>query len=122
MAALVQDFQLEQGADWPGWAFHIVDAAGNPKTLTSGMVGSGYIGPTGGPAIFTWSTAPAAGQGLITLVGTTFTPTVTAAQTRLWGWSNMPYQLYLFDPAAPVGSQTIRVARGTIYLDRTNGP
>jgi len=122
MAALVQDFQIEQDADWAGWAFHITDAAGNPMTLTSGMVGSGWIGPTGGPAVFTWSTTPAAGQGLITLVGSTFIPTVTAAQTRLWTFGKAPHQLYLFDPAGPVGSQTIRVTRGMTYLDRANGP
>lgn len=122
MTALVRDLCVEQGSDWPGEAFYIVDALGKPKTLTSSMTAWGAIGLPGYAPAFTWSSAgtdPAVGR--IQFVDDTLIPIVTAAQSALWAFTNLPYQLYLTDPAGPPGDQTIRVARGTVYLDRQIG-
>lgn len=121
MAALRKDLYIEQGADWPGEAFSIVDSLGNPKTLDNlTMIATGSIaGPRGKGEVFTWSNAgtdPA--QGLVLMQGPLFIPTVTADQTLDWTFTNALYQLYLFDPAGPPGDQEIRVGEGTVYLSR----
>jgi hypothetical protein len=119
---LVQDVTIQQAADWPGWAYYVVDSLGAPKQLAAPMTAWGFIGQPGRVPIFRWSTSPPdAVTGLITFDGTTLIPTCTAEQTAAFQFSNAPYQLYLRDPAGPPGEQTIRVAEGTVYLDRSNG-
>lgn len=121
MSALVKDLYIDQGADWPGEAFGMVDALGNPKMLNPAMTGYGAIGGRGGP-IFTWSNNPVDDSvGLIVFQGPLFIPQVSAAQNELWTFHNAPYQLYLIDPAAPVNDQETRVAQGIVYLSRKIG-
>lgn len=121
MPALEKDLYIDQGADWPGLGFGIVDSVGNPKTLNGSMVASGAIaGPDGAP-VFTWSNNPTSEQGLVIFQGSLFIPTVDAAHNELWTFNNARYQLYLLDPAAPVGDREIRVAQGTVYLSRKIG-
>jgi len=118
VTALHKDLYLDQGADWPGEAFAIVDADGNPKILGPSMIATGVIADRDGAPLFTWSNNPTIEQGLVQFQGQFFIPTVTAAQTLLWRFANAPYQLYLEDPAAPLADRKIRVGDGTLYLSR----
>jgi hypothetical protein len=120
MAALVQDFHIEQNADWPGMAFWIVDAAGNPKSLSPSMTVDGAI-VYGGARVFEWSSTPTPEQGPVLFAGSTLIPTVLAAQSALWAFTNAPYELYLTDPAAPPADRRTRVGKGTVYLSRSLG-
>lgn len=121
MAALVRDLHIEQGADWPGDAFYIVDSLGNPKILGPSMTAEGSIAGRDGRPVFTWSNHPGPGQGLIVLQGQLYIPTVLAEHNQLWTFNNAPYQLYLLDPAGPAADREIRVAEGTVYLSRKIG-
>jgi hypothetical protein len=117
VAALDKDIYLEQGADWPGEQFYMVDAAGNAKILAPPMIGSGSIvDPISGATLLTWSNAPTAGQGLIVFSGNLFIPTITKDLMTSWTFRTARYQLYLYDPAAPTADQTTRVGQGTVYL------
>jgi hypothetical protein len=120
--ALAQPLTIDQGADWPGTRFWIVDAAGNPKLLGTPMSAYGLIvDPTTGEMVFEWSSDPTAEQGRIFWQGSTLIPTCTAAQNRLWTFRAAPYALYLTDPAAPPADRTILVSRDTVYLTRALG-
>jgi hypothetical protein len=120
VAALEVDFYIEQAADWPGEAFYIIDAAGVPKQLGNPMAATGSIvDPATGQTVLTWSDTPTAGQGLVVYQGNLLIPTVSADLSRSWTFRTARYQLYLYDPAAPVGDQTIRVGSGPVYLSRS---
>lgn len=119
--ALQRDLKIEQGADWPGEGFGIVDSVGNPKNLTGRMVASGAIAGPDGSAIFTWSSNPTPDQGLVIFQGSLFIPTIDAVHNVLWMFTNAPYQLYLHDPDGPPGDRDIRVAEGTVFLSRKIG-
>jgi hypothetical protein len=119
--AFQKDLEIDQGADWPGEGFGIVDSVGNPKILTPRMVASGAIAGPDGTPVFTWSSTPTPEQGLVVFQASLYIPTVDAAHNVLWTFSNAPYQLYLHDPDAPFGDRDIRVAEGTIYLSRKIG-
>lgn len=115
------DFPLRvpQGADWPGISIPVIDSAGVPRTSLTGCTALGRIRrrPDDELPLFTWSTTPAAGQGLITLVGGEVQFGVTAAQSALWTWQSARWQVDLIDPLAPAGMQDIRVGQGVIVLD-----
>jgi hypothetical protein len=119
VTALERDFHIEQGADWPGEQFYIVDAVGNAKILAPPMIATGSIvDPISGVTLLTWSNSPTAGQAQIVFTGNLYIPTITADLTLPWTFRTARYQLYLYDPAAPVADQTIRVGQGTVYLSR----
>jgi hypothetical protein len=118
--ALAQPLTIDQGADWPGMRFWVVDAAGTPKLLGPPMVASGFI-VADGARVFEWSSDPTPEQGRIFWLGSTLIPTCTAAQNQLWTFRVARYELYLTDPAAPPADRTIRVAAEAVYLNRSLG-
>jgi hypothetical protein len=118
MAAVQVDLTIEQGADWPGLAFPIFDNEGAPYDLT-GCTARGQIraAPDEDPALFTWSTSPSAGEGLLTLATNQLTIRVLGAESTTWDFHKARYDIYLTNPAAPVGQQKFRIAKGAVYLD-----
>jgi hypothetical protein len=106
---------IPQGADWPGTNFPIVGPDGTPYDLT-GCTAKGQIRPFpgSGELYYTWSTSPSAGQGLITLSGSTLTIRVLADESALWTFIRGAYDILLTNPAAPVGLKVSRVAMGTV--------
>jgi hypothetical protein len=117
MAAVHVDLTIEQGADWPGLAFPIFDTEGAPYDLT-GCTARGQIRrvQNSDPALFTWDTSPADGEGLITLANSLLTIRVLGSESSLWDWNTGRYDIYLTNPAAPIGQQTFRTADGAVYL------
>lgn len=118
MAAVHVDLTIEQGSDWPGLAFPIFDIDGSPYDL-SGCTARGQIRRVrnSDPAFFTWSTSPATGEGLITLAGNTLTIRVLGVESAAWTWTSGRFDIYLTNPAAPVGQRIFRIADGAVYLD-----
>jgi hypothetical protein len=118
MAAVQVDLTIEQGSDWPGLAFPIFDSEGAPYDLT-GCTARGQIraAPDEDPELFTWSTSPATGDGLITLATNTLTIRVLGDESSAWSFRKARYDIYLTNPAAPVGQRTFRIADGAVYLD-----
>jgi hypothetical protein len=117
MTAVHVDLTIEQGADWPGLAFPIFDTEGLPYDLT-GCTARGQIRrvQNSDPALFTWATSPSTGEGLITLAGSLLTIRVLGSESSSWDWNTGRYDIYLTNPAAPVGQQTFRIADGAVYL------
>ena len=110
--------RVPQGADWPGIAIPIFDAAGAVRTSLAGCTALGAVRDRpGGPALFVWSTTPATGQGLITLVGGSVTFGITAAQSALFTWRSARWQVDVIDPNAAAGQQEIRAGQGPIVCD-----
>lgn len=118
MTAVHVDLTIEQGSDWPGLAFPIFDAEGVPYDLT-GCTARGQIRRVrdSTPALFSWDTSPAAGEGLITLANSLLTIRVLGAESSAWDWNTGRYDIFLTNPAAPVGQRTFRIADGAVYLD-----
>lgn len=118
MSAVQVDLLIEQGADWPGISVPMLDKLNAPFTVT-GCTAHGQIKGHRNDTvpIFTWSSTPAAGEGLITLVGTSVAWRLLAAESELWTFTRAEYQIELHNPAGPVGDQTIRVAQGAVLLD-----
>jgi len=121
VGAISVDLHIEQGADWPGLAFPIFDSVGAPYDL-AGCTALGMIRqtPFTEPSLFTWSTSPTSGQGLITLSGNLLTVRVLGVESAAWGlwtWSSSRYDINLTNPSAPVGQRTFRIADGAVYLD-----
>lgn len=118
MVAVKVDLTIEQGSDWPGLAFPIFDSEGAPYDLT-GCTARGQIRriQNSDPALFTWSTTPATGEGLIALAGNILTIRVLGSESTSWDWNTGRYDIYLTNPAAPVGQRVFRIADGAVYLD-----
>jgi hypothetical protein len=118
MAAVKVDLTIEQGSDWPGLAFPIFDEENNPYDLT-GCTARGQIRRLANsePSLFTWSTSPAAGEGLITLSSNLLTVRILGFESALWAWNTGRYDIQLTNPAAPVGQRVFRIADGAVYLD-----
>lgn len=118
MSAVQVDLRIEQGADWPGLAFPILDEEGQPYDLT-GCTARGQIRSARNvePVLFAWSTDPGEDEGLITLSGNTLTIRVLGEESSRWAWRRGQYDIELTNPAAPVGKQRFRIAEGSVYLD-----
>lgn len=119
MTAVQLDLKIEQGTDWPGVAFTMTDADGAPYPV-SGCTAKAQIRkyPGDTTVLFTWSSSPGAGEGLITLVDDQVILSVTAAQSSAWSFDKGRYDVELTNPAAPPGRQVTRVAAGTVYVDK----
>lgn len=119
LAVLVYNLIIPQAADWPGIDYPIVGPDGSPYDLT-GCSAKAEIRPS--PAadelFFTWSTTPSAGQGLITLSGTTLNLRVLAPESLPWTFTSGAYDILLTNPAAPVGLQVSRVAMGSVTVSQ----
>jgi hypothetical protein len=120
VSAVHVDLTIEQGSDWAGISVPMLDAADAPFTVTS-CTAHGQIKLRRGDsaAIFTWSSDPDPGEGLITLSGTSVRWRVLASESDPWTFSTAEYQIELHDPNASVGNQQIRVAQGQVLLDAT---
>jgi hypothetical protein len=110
---------IPQGVDWPGIDFPIIGPDGQAYDLT-GCTARGQIRPSPGSdeLYFTWSTAPAQGEGLITLSGSTLNIRVLADESVLWAFVNAAYDIVLTNPAAPTGLQVSRVAMGSVTVSK----
>lgn len=118
MAAVHVDLTIEQGADWPGLAFPIFDSEGQAYDLTA-CSARGQIRkiPDENPALYTWSSSPAAGEGLITLASNILTIRVLGSESSLWDFQFARYDIELTNSLAPVGQQVFRIASGAVNLD-----
>lgn len=116
---LVYDLLIPQGADWPGVNYPIIGPDNLPYDLT-GCTAKGQIRPSPGSdeLYYTWSTSPSAGDGLITLSGSTLTIRVLASESALWTFTSASYDILLTNPAAPVGLQVSRVAMGSVTVSK----
>jgi hypothetical protein len=119
LAVLVYNLIIPQGSDWPGINYPIVGPDGNPYDLT-GCSAKAEIRPS--PAadelFFTWSTSPAAGEGLITLTGSTLNIRVLSSESLPWTFTTGAYDILLTNPAAPVGLRASRVAMGSVTVSQ----
>lgn len=113
------DLYLDQGADWPGIGLPVFTKDGAAYNLT-GCTVRGQIrrDPDDDDALFTWSTNPASGQGAVVFDGSRVKFSVTGDQSSLWGFSHARYDLFLTNPAAPVGERKLRIAKGLVFLNR----
>jgi hypothetical protein len=119
LGVLVFNLDIPQGSDWPGINFPIIGPDGNPYDLT-GCSAKAEIrhAPRSDELYFTWSTSPSAGEGLITLTGTTLNIRVLAAESDPWFFDRAVYDIELTNPAAPVGLRVSRVAMGSVTLSK----
>lgn len=119
LAVLVYPIVIPQGADWPGIDYPILGPDGSPYDLT-GCTAKAEIRPSQGSdeLFFTWSTSPAAGDGLITLSGTTLNIRVLAGESLPWTFTTGAYDILLTNPAAPVGLRVSRVAMGPVTVSQ----
>lgn len=119
LQTLVYNLVIPQGADWPGVAYPIVGPDNLPYDLT-GCTAKGQIRPSPGSdeLYYTWSTSPAAGDGLITLSGSTLTIRVLASESALWTFTSASYDILLTNAAAPVGLRVSRVAMGSVTVSK----
>lgn len=117
MTAVEVDLHIEQGADWPGIGFPILDANNEPVDL-GGCTALGQIRklPRDPTALFSWSTIPMFGQGLVVFVDNLVTISVLGDASALWTFATARYDLKLTNPNAPVGQRLIRVASGAVYV------
>lgn len=117
LTTLVYPITIPQGADWPGINYPILGPTGQPYDLT-GCTAKSQIRPSPGAdeVYFTWSTSPTAGQGLITLSGSTLTIRVLAVESALWFFTAGSYDIVVTNPAAPVGLRVSRVAMGSVTV------
>ncbi|MCW2904215.1 MAG: hypothetical protein JWO67_6480 [Streptosporangiaceae bacterium] len=118
---LYYPLDIPQGADWPGVDFPILGPNGQPYDLT-GCSAKGQIRgyPDSADTLYTWSTSPAAGQGLITLnvPASTLTIRVLAVESVLWTFPKGVYDILLTNSSAPVGQQVSRVAMGPVTVSK----
>jgi hypothetical protein len=121
LTALQYNLIIPQNADWPGVDYPIVGPDGSPYDLT-GCTAKGEIRPLPGSdeLFYTWSTSPAAGEGLITLdvATSTLNIRVLAVESVSWTFTTGAYDIRLTNPAAPVGLQVSRVAMGSVIVSQ----
>ncbi|HEX4395439.1 MAG TPA: hypothetical protein VH084_28495 [Mycobacterium sp.] len=117
LGVLAFNLVIPQAADWPGINYPIIGPDGSPYDL-SGCSARGQIRPHPGSdeIYFTWSTSPAAGEGLITFSGTTLNIRVLATESEPWVFAQGAYDILLNNPAAPLGLRTSRVAMGSVTV------
>jgi hypothetical protein len=111
---------IPQGADWPGVDFPILGPAGQPYDLTGCTAKAQIRGDPDpfNPALYTWSTSPTAGEGLIVLSGTTLTIRVLAVESAPWEFTRGVYDILLTNTAAPVGQRVSRVVMGPVSVSK----
>jgi hypothetical protein len=119
VTAVHVDLCIEQGADWPGLAFPILDEEGQPYDLT-GCSAKGQIRrrKDTDAVLFAWSSDPGEDEGLITLADSTLTIRVLASESDEWDWRSGVYDIELTNPSAPVGKQVWRIAQGNVIIDQ----
>jgi len=117
VTAVEVDLHIEQGADWPGIAFPILDDNNEPVDLT-GCSALGQIRKTARDPVvlFSWASFPPSGQGLVVMTGNLVAITVLGTASSLWTFTSARYDLELHNPNAPIGQRDIRVASGAVYL------
>jgi hypothetical protein len=117
VTAVEVDLHIEQGADWPGIAFPILDDNNEPVDL-SGCSALGQIRKTARDpeVLFAWSTAPVFGGGVVVFNGNLVAISVLGTSSTLWTFTAARYDLELHNPNAPLGQRDIRVASGAVYL------
>jgi hypothetical protein len=117
VTAVEVDLHIEQGADWPGIAFPILDDTNEPVDL-SGCSALGQIRKTARDpeVLFAWSTAPVFGGGVVVFTGNLVAISVLGTSSTLWTFTAARYDLELHNPNAPLGQRDIRVASGAVYL------
>lgn len=118
MTAVEVDLHIEQGADWPGIAFPILDDNNEPVDLT-GCSALGQIRKTARDpeVLFAWSTGlTVLGGGLVVFTGNLVAISVLGTASTLWTFTAARYDLELHNPNAPLGQRDIRIARGAVYV------
>lgn len=118
MTAVRFDMQVEQGSDWAGVSVPMFQSDGQPLDVT-GCSAKGQIKLLRSDAlpVFSWSSTPGAGVGLITLTGHSVSWRLLGSESAAWAFSLAEYQIELHNPAAPVGDRDIRVAQGAVIVD-----
>jgi hypothetical protein len=114
------DLLIPQGVDWPGYNYPIIGADGTTYDFT-GCSARGEIRPypESTELYFAWSTTPATGEGLITLLaGGLLNVRTLAAETMPWRWLSAHYDIVLINPGAPVGLRESRVVMGAVEVSR----
>ena len=112
------DLHIRQGATWPGLMWPIFAPADGvtPLDLT-GWTARAQVRPdaTSPTLYWTWSTAPAAGEGTAEIIGHEVGIELTAAESAQFGWGGPAgYDLELTSPDGRV----LIVAAGAVHITR----
>lgn len=92
----------------------IVDAAGQPLTVTDWYVhAQARYDPTS-PVLAEWSTSPTAGQGRATAIGRTVRLEIPHAMSSAWTWTTAELHVEISDP---ITERRERLLDAVVILD-----